>query len=298
MLRPSIQENPAMIRTFLVAAGFLSLTVVLFLQQPGQRGDGAPEVTRADAGLDRPVATPVAPAPVPAAETASGVDLASLAPAFTEGNRAALAAFEAQKAEAGDADPLRAMTANVLAELGISAVEGAPTPEAEQMAGLTQGIVAGISAARLSGQAPKTQGGLADLVTQALREGQSDAYIDALLNEAARSGQISVPGALVTSEGRVDSRILLERIVSQATAATANPAAQAVATAAPGQTRPAAKPAEPSYYTVASGDSLGSIAIRFYGDFDLYQTIFEANRGTLSSPDRIRAGQRLVIPAI
>lgn len=49
-------------------------------------------------------------------------------------------------------------------------------------------------------------------------------------------------------------------------------------------------------YTVASGDTLSHIAKRFYGK-PHWQPIFDANRDQLDSPDRIRPGQVLRIPA-
>ncbi|MDB4054196.1 LysM peptidoglycan-binding domain-containing protein [Octadecabacter sp.] len=52
------------------------------------------------------------------------------------------------------------------------------------------------------------------------------------------------------------------------------------------------------FYTVQSGDSLGAISITFFGSSDYYDVIFQANKDLLSSPDRIRAGQRLVIPQL
>ncbi|MBN2136533.1 MAG: LysM peptidoglycan-binding domain-containing protein [Sedimentisphaerales bacterium] len=63
------------------------------------------------------------------------------------------------------------------------------------------------------------------------------------------------------------------------------------------------KPASTKTYVVAGGDSLASIAKKFYG---LEQGniranvagIFEANRNLLKSPDEIMVGQKLVIPAL
>jgi nucleoid-associated protein YgaU len=52
------------------------------------------------------------------------------------------------------------------------------------------------------------------------------------------------------------------------------------------------------FYTIQRGDSLGAISIKFYESIEQYQAIFEANKGLLSSPDRIRVGQRLVIPVV
>lgn len=56
-------------------------------------------------------------------------------------------------------------------------------------------------------------------------------------------------------------------------------------------------------YSVRSGDNLGVIAIKVYGAEKgnkkvAVDGIFAANRGTLSSPDRLVVGQKLIIPAI
>jgi nucleoid-associated protein YgaU len=49
-------------------------------------------------------------------------------------------------------------------------------------------------------------------------------------------------------------------------------------------------------YQVKSGDTLSSIAKRFYGDSSAYNKIFEANKGQLSDPDKIKVGQTLKLP--
>ena len=49
-------------------------------------------------------------------------------------------------------------------------------------------------------------------------------------------------------------------------------------------------------YTVKSGDTLSKISRQFYGDANEYMRIFYANRDKLNDPDRIQAGQQLVIP--
>jgi hypothetical protein len=49
-------------------------------------------------------------------------------------------------------------------------------------------------------------------------------------------------------------------------------------------------------YTVRAGDTLSKISQQFYGNANQYMKIFEANRGRLQSPDKIEAGQQLVIP--
>jgi LysM repeat protein len=49
-------------------------------------------------------------------------------------------------------------------------------------------------------------------------------------------------------------------------------------------------------YTVASGDTLSKIAKVFLGDANKYMAIFDANKDTLSDPDKIKVGQKLRIP--
>ena len=49
-------------------------------------------------------------------------------------------------------------------------------------------------------------------------------------------------------------------------------------------------------YTVQSGDTLSKIAKQHYGDANQWRKIFEANRGTISDPDKIQVGQQLTIP--
>lgn len=49
-------------------------------------------------------------------------------------------------------------------------------------------------------------------------------------------------------------------------------------------------------YTVQSGDTLWAIAAQMYGSGGKYMKIFEANTDILENPDKIRPGQKLVIP--
>jgi cell envelope opacity-associated protein A len=50
-------------------------------------------------------------------------------------------------------------------------------------------------------------------------------------------------------------------------------------------------------YKVQPGDTLSKIAKQFYGNPNDYNRIFTANRDKLSDPDKIQAGQELVIPS-
>ena len=147
---------------------------------------------------------------------------------------------------------------------------------------------------------------LETLVAQALREGQNDDYINALVNEAAGTGQISVPSALVTSDGRVDTAVLLNSLVAQAKIAQGTTAAvdpNSVIAGGQGVEVYALSTASGGgeshrFYTVLPGDSLGAISVKFYGDVTFFTRIYDANRAILASPDRLNVGQRLVIPAI
>lgn len=49
-------------------------------------------------------------------------------------------------------------------------------------------------------------------------------------------------------------------------------------------------------HTVESGETLGKIAKKYYGNASKYQQIFQANTNILDNPDLIHPGQELVIP--
>jgi nucleoid-associated protein YgaU len=80
-----------------------------------------------------------------------------------------------------------------------------------------------------------------------------------------------------------------------ASTAPAQPVAPQPAVPAPAA-MPQAPDAAARSYTVAKGDTLSAIAKREYGDANQWRAIFEANRGTISNPDRIQPGQVLTIP--
>ena len=63
-----------------------------------------------------------------------------------------------------------------------------------------------------------------------------------------------------------------------------------------GKPAAAAANAYAQVHVVASGDTLGKIAAKYYGDASLYMTIFEANKNQLSDPNKIVPGQKLIIP--
>ena len=198
--------------------------------------------------------------------------------------------------------------ANVLAGLGLNVVSNAQ--RADPMRDMTAGVLAGIGAVTgkkitAGGAPPAAKSALELLVVQALKEGQSDDYINTLVNEAASAGAISVPQVLVTSDGKVDTSVLLSSIITQAQIAAGGPApAIPVVPSGDGTgvevrvVQRATQTQQYRFYTVSRGDSLGAIAVKFYGNVDKYTAIFQANRNVLSSPNAIQIGQRLAIPDI
>lgn len=195
------------------------------------------------------------------------------------------------------------MTNNVLAELGFAGVEPVTTNSQAQRQS-TSDILAGIEAATGQRSILEERNTLEAIVIAALRAGETDDAIDGIVNDAADSG-VAVPEILVTSDGRVDTYVLLNNIVTQAEIA-AGGQAPAIPTVSPDEiqgmevriVQQATQDVQARFYTVQPGDSLGTISIKFYGSIGYYESIFEANKGLLSSPDRIRVGQRLVIPQI
>lgn len=73
-------------------------------------------------------------------------------------------------------------------------------------------------------------------------------------------------------------------------------AARPTATARP--TRPSATPEPARTYVVRRGDTLRSIAARMYGDANLWRRILRANLDRLESPEELRIGMTLRIPAL
>lgn len=49
-------------------------------------------------------------------------------------------------------------------------------------------------------------------------------------------------------------------------------------------------------HVVAKGDTLSSIARKYYGDSSKWKTIFNANRNRIADPNRLTVGTKLIIP--
>jgi len=54
--------------------------------------------------------------------------------------------------------------------------------------------------------------------------------------------------------------------------------------------------ARPDFYVVQEGDTLYKIAVRFYGKASAWRGIREANKATISTDGRVKAGQKIALP--
>lgn len=247
-----------------------------------------PEVV-AKAAID-PQPLIAAPPTAPAAQAAQG------------STAAALSAVLAKPVVRGGDAGLDEATSAILSDLSMLP-DAAQTADPSGLRAMSTAALKGLRALR--GQPAAAAPTLETLVSNALRDGQTDAYINTLVNEAAGRGEISVPSALITSDGQVDTAVLLSNLVTKAQVAAgtlAQPRPQDVVAGGAGvevrMVNKAIGAAEShQFYTVLRGDSLGSIALKFYGNVSHYPAIFNANRALLSSPDKLKVGQRLVVPS-
>ncbi|KIN60624.1 LysM domain protein [Sulfitobacter noctilucae] len=132
--------------------------------------------------------------------------------------------------------------------------------------------------------------------------------LERFLANAAEAGIVAHSNSVVDADGKVNGHILLfdlvERALQNGTLEEQHAGEKmrkaAIAMLAKDKTvgsETASAVTGERYYTVEAGDSLAYIALQFYGKVDAYELIFQANRSKLRTPDRIRVGQRLLIPS-
>lgn len=295
-----------MIRIILFSAAFLGVSAALIIFQPGamqirDRFSDTPDtglVTRAAATPDSLPRANASPAPADGGNVndvlAALVREAQQKPIVVDTNNPAAAIAAAVNASRGaESDDLARTTESILRELGRtpSAAEG------DALMAMTQNVLSSLSGNTTADA--RSSGDLKSLVVQALRQGQSDAYLDALLNEARDTGQVVVPEALITSDGKVDTATLLATLVRRSVNTGGTGPVGSAAASGSDTTRPRARPnGQSEIYTVQPGDSLAAISFRYYGDTLQYTVIFEANRDKITTPDKIRVGQKLTIPVL
>lgn len=161
---------------------------------------------------------------------------------------------------------------------------------------LTEGVVAGLYTVT----ADAADGTGTRIALNSINAASAANELERILSQAAANGDIEVPGSVSANGGAVDSKTLLFDLVQR----SLEDGSEKEIAAAEEMSRRAFEASAAKtqlvngqrYYTVGQGDSLAYISLQFYGSTNEYQTIFEANRGAIASPDRIQIGQRLVIP--
>ena len=126
---------------------------------------------------------------------------------------------------------------------------------------------------------PTTIKGLQELVSVALTQGMTGQEIDQLIVQAVDHGTLIIPDTLRTPNGQPDTIAMLATLVDATTPTT------------PTLTRDLG-----NIYIVRPGDSLASIAVKYYGSTDAVNDIFWANKDRLSDPDQLRVGQTIFLP--
>jgi nucleoid-associated protein YgaU len=193
---------------------------------------------------------------------------------------------------------IAATTAAILADLTAAAEAGGQTPAAPETAEnaalrkMSEAVIAGLKGT------PAAPQSLEMLVAQALAEGQTEKAIDEIVNAAVAEGAVAAPEGLTTTEGKVDTAVLLAAIEAEAQGDEFGQGDLSEPTELIESGTPSMQAAtEDVLYVVRPGDSLGAIALRFYGKADLNGAIFKANRQVLDTPQSLRAGMKLLIPA-
>lgn len=114
------------------------------------------------------------------------------------------------------------------------------------------------------------------------------------LGEQVKNLAVAVDKGVVTLKGEVDSEATRQKVVLLA----GNVKGVSEVNDDGITVKPRAEP-EPAFtfYTIASGDSLSKIAKKYYGNANLWPTLFEANREVIKNPDLIYPGQQIRVPA-
>lgn len=146
---------------------------------------------------------------------------------------------------------------------------------------------------------------------QAYLEMRPDAQKKPIVEDLLRSAKISYAATLphqpsgalaeirtLKNENRMLRRKIEEMMQNAAGSAVTSSSSRSVssATSAARNPRPASAQSSSDTYVVKSGDTLSKIAQRLYNDSSKWKQIYDANRGTMASPQSLRIGQTLIIP--
>ncbi len=152
---------------------------------------------------------------------------------------------------------------------------------------------------------------LSSLVEKATQQGKSSEDILALIEEALAGQDDATLDALIAQAGgKVELRRLLQALVRKAamkaveddpyarmlqTEGNATSTAVTPGTGAVGRA-PVTDEDGARVVVVQPGDTLGTIALRHYGQVGAWRKIYEANRDKLDNPDLVPAGIKLRLP--
>ena len=107
----------------------------------------------------------------------------------------------------------------------------------------------------------------------------TDQEIDQLIIQAVDHGTLIISDQMRTSDGRPDTMAMLATLVDTTTPVT-----------------PTLSRNIGNTYVVRPGDSLASIAVKYYGSTDAVNNISWANKDRLNDPDQLRVGQTIFRP--
>ena len=121
--------------------------------------------------------------------------------------------------------------------------------------------------------------------------GVTEAQVQALAQAGVQVERVGGATAQAT-------KAMLDDLVSQGRRFLTLQAGEPTTPVQPSQPTQPTQPEQPAgrFYTVQSGDTLGSIAKKFYGDGRKWPTIAAANKDILPDPNKLRVGMKLQIP--
>jgi nucleoid-associated protein YgaU len=100
-----------------------------------------------------------------------------------------------------------------------------------------------------------------------------------MIIQAVEHGTMIISDQMRTSDGRPDTMAMLATLVDKTTPVI-----------------PKLSRNIGNTYVVRPGDSLASIAVKYYGSTDAVNNIFWANNDRLNDPDQLRVGQTIFLP--
>lgn len=207
------------------------------------------------------------------------------------------------------ADKIRALVARSSDPL-VSAALAQASARRETMSVAIQGVNELVEAAKAGQYTLSAVEGGGGVRMAFPNRAEDQAQLETLLSSAAGADMIAFNASVKGSDGSYDGKIILfdliERALAHGTPAERRTGEQirTEALALLGTSNSAIAKVAPAdatggrVYTVEPGDSLAYISLQFYGRTNAYLRIYEANRSTLSSPDNIQIGQKLVIPSV